>query len=51
MKETQQNKKATHVNMDGLIKSISANKINSGQIECESIHLPKRSKCFSLLLW
>lgn len=36
----EQKKKAVH-NMDDLIKSISAKKINSGQIERESLHFLK----------
>lgn len=39
--ETKKEKAAR--NMDDLIKSISAKQINSGQIECESLHLPKQS--------
>lgn len=36
-------KKATHDNMDDLIRSISAEDITSGQIEHDPIHLPKQS--------
>lgn len=38
-----QNKKAIHESVDDLIKLISAFEINSGQIECDSAHLPKQS--------
>ncbi len=39
----EQNKKATHDDMDDLIKAISAVDITAGRIESDSLHLPKQA--------
>ena len=39
----EQNKKATHGDMDDLIKAISAVDITAGRIEFDSLHLPKQA--------
>lgn len=40
---TEQNKKATHDDMDDLIKAISAVDITAGRIESDSLRLPKQA--------
>lgn len=39
----EQNKKATHDDMDDLIKATSAVDITAGRIESDSLHLPKQA--------
>lgn len=39
----EQNKKATHDDMDDLIKAISSVDITAGRIESDSLHLPKQA--------